>query len=106
MLSPGTAATALGLIHSEIDTGLPTGASVDILIRPDDLIFSSSSPLKARVAERWFTGSTMHYRLNLEDMTQVEIIAPSHHNYVVGQTVGIRLAVDHLIAFSTMTPGP
>ncbi len=40
------------------------------------------------------------YALQLRSSTRVLSTGPSHHNHVIGEAIGIRLGMDHLIAFA------
>ena len=40
------------------------------------------------------------YTLQLRSGTRVLSMVPSHHNHVIGEAFGIRLEMDHLIAFA------
>jgi iron(III) transport system ATP-binding protein len=33
-------------------------------------------------------------------------LVPSHHNHAIGERIGIRLDVDHVVAFKTPTRQP
>jgi iron(III) transport system ATP-binding protein len=99
MLSASTAITALGVIAGKTSTRIAAGTNVDVLIRPDDITFCTNSALQARVSEKVFAGSTMLYRLRLNDSTLLEVITPSHNNYAIDEVVGVKLSAEHLIAF-------
>jgi iron(III) transport system ATP-binding protein len=51
------------------------------------------------VTGRAFKGAQILYALKLPTGSSVLSLFPSHHNYNTGESVGIRLAVDHLVAF-------
>ncbi|WP_338848818.1 ABC transporter ATP-binding protein [Massilia sp. W12] len=72
---------------------------VDVLIRPDDILHDDASPTKARVLARAFRGAEFLYTLELSDGAKVLSLAPSHHDHAIGEMIGIRIEVDHLIAF-------
>ncbi len=52
-----------------------------------------ASPSRAVVAV--LDGAT----LRLDDGKQLLSLVPSHHNHAVGEKIGIRLDVDHVVAF-------
>lgn len=72
---------------------------VDVLIRPDDIVHDDASPTKGRVLGRAFRGAEFLYTLELNDGSHVLSLAPSHHDHAIGEMIGIRIEVDHLIAF-------
>jgi len=75
------------------------GAPVQVLLRPDDVVHDDVSPLRAQVVHRAFRGAEFLYTLRLPSGAEVMALVPSHHNHAVGETIGIRLAIDHVIAF-------
>src|SRR5262245_9052258 len=86
------------------------GCQVDVLLRPDDVIHDDASALKAEVLHKAFRGAEILYTLRLDSGRKVLALVPSHHNHALGERIGIRLDVDHVVAFppterGTMTPG-
>ena len=76
-----------------------SGSHVDILLRPDDVIHDDASPVRARVLHKAFRGAEILYTLELGSGTKVLSMVPSHHNHSIHEAIGIRLELDHLIAF-------
>lgn len=72
---------------------------VDVLIRPDDIQHDDTSPVRARVIDRVFRGAAFLYTLALPSGNRVLSLVPSHHDHPVGEMIGIRLEIDHLVAF-------
>ena len=99
LLSPDTVQTELGVIHGNRAYNWPAGSAVDVLLRPDDLIYDPVSPQKAQIIDKTFLGASTLYHLQLPTGTQLESIFPSHADHWVGETVGIRVAADHLVIF-------
>lgn len=79
--------------------GLPPGTPVDVLLRPDDVLHDDASPQTATVMARSFRGSDFLYTLQLDDGTQVLSLVPSHHDHAVGQRIGIRAELEHVVVF-------
>ncbi|BCL75488.1 ABC transporter ATP-binding protein [Jeongeupia sp. HS-3] len=77
----------------------PDGCAVDVLIRPDDIQHDDASPFKALVLARAFRGAEFLYTLALPSGQKVLSLVPSHHNHAVGEAIGIRLDLDHAVAF-------
>lgn len=75
------------------------GAAVEVLIRPDDIQHDDASSLLAKVERRAFRGAEFVYALRLPSGTRLLALVPSHHNHAVGEMIGIRLEVDHVVAF-------
>ena len=75
------------------------GCDVDVLLRPDDVIHDDVSPLRAEVTGKAFRGADILYTLRLPSGTRVLSLVPSHHNHAIGERIGIRLDVDHVVAF-------
>jgi len=91
--------TELGRIAGQRPHGLPPGSAAEVLIRPDDLLYDESSPRTAVVVARAFRGAEFLYTLRLASGTEVLCLVPSHHRHAVGETIGVRLQADHLVAF-------
>ena len=99
-------AKALGADRLEIELGvlkggpLPrNGESLEVLLRPDDVIHDDAAPTRAEVLHKAFRGAEILYTLRLESGRKVLALVPSHHNHALGEKIGIRLDVDHVVAF-------
>jgi iron(III) transport system ATP-binding protein len=95
----GRLRTELGALDGECPAGVAPGAQVDVLLRPDDIVHDDASHWRAKVAAKAFRGAEFLYTLVLESGTRVMSLVPSHHNHVIGEWIGIRLAIDHVVAF-------
>ncbi len=76
------------------------GDRVQVLLRPDDIVHDDASPLRARVLNKAFRGAEILYTLELASGARLLALVPSHHNHALGESIGIVLDVDHVIAFS------
>ena len=85
--------------HQGCDT-CGKGCSVDVLLRPDDVIHDDASPLLAEVVRKAFRGAEFLYTLKLPSGREVLALVPSHHNHAIGEKIGIRLEVEHVVAFA------
>jgi iron(III) transport system ATP-binding protein len=89
----------------EIELGVLAGAlagqasEVDVLLRPDDVVHDDASPQQAEVLAKAFRGAEILYTLRLASGRKVLALVPSHHNHALGERIGIRLDVDHVVAF-------
>jgi len=86
--------TELGNIEDPAADG-----SAELLLRPDDLLDDDDSPTQARIGGRVFRGADFLYTVQLPSGLRVLALAPSHHDHHVGETLGFRLANDHLVVF-------
>jgi len=98
--SPDTVSTELGELRGNRAYAWLPGSSVDVLLRPDDIVHAPDSALKARIVGKSFQGASTLYRLQLGTGSQLEAVFPSHIDYVRGDDVGIRVAADHLVLFA------
>ena len=78
---------------------LPVTRTVDVLLRPDDVLHDDASPMQATVLHKAFRGAEFLYTLQLPQGGQVYSLVPSHHNHAIGEKIGIRLELDHLVAY-------
>ncbi|GAB2918946.1 ABC transporter ATP-binding protein [Rheinheimera gaetbuli] len=92
-------ATNLGIFQQRYSADLTVGDSVDVLIRPDDIVHDDNSGVTAQVVDKAFRGSHILYQLQLQTGEQVHCLALSHHNHAIGEQIGIRLDLDHLVLF-------
>jgi iron(III) transport system ATP-binding protein len=89
----------LGVLGGSVMHAVPPGTPVDVLLRPDDILHDDAGPLQARVLHKAFRGAEFLYTLELPGGGRVLSLVPSHHNHAVGETIGIRLEIDHVVAF-------
>ena len=75
------------------------GCNVDVLLRPDDVVHDDSSDVTAAVLHKAFRGAEILYTLQLDSGRRVLALVPSHHNHAIGEKIGIRLDVDHVVTF-------
>ena len=96
-------AMELGIIErnpaTEPALDFAVGSTVEVLIRPDDIQHDDASPLQAVVERRAFRGAEFLYTLRLPSGARILAQVPSHHDHAIGEAIGIRLEVDHVVAF-------
>jgi iron(III) transport system ATP-binding protein len=95
----GRVVTELGELATDNPLGMAEGAAVDLLLRPDDIVHDDASRWQAEVAAKAFRGADFIYTLKLSSGTRVLSLVPSHHDHAIGERIGIRLAIDHVVAF-------
>ena len=94
----------LDISHQNISDKLSgKGRNVDVLIRPDDIVHDDESSLKAKVLHKAFRGAEILYTLRLPGGSTALSLVPSHHNHAIGEDIGIKLEVDHIVAFNQIT---
>jgi iron(III) transport system ATP-binding protein len=94
--------TPLGELADLQECPLPDaypGGDCDVLLRADDIVHDDASPVKARIERKAFRGSEFLYTLRLQSGEQVLAHVPSHHDHQVGEWIGIRAEVDHVVTF-------
>lgn len=94
-----TVECALGRLTSSEAHGRQAGQVCELLVRPDDVIHDDDSAVKASVQRKMFRGSHFLYKVVLDDQQKIFCLASSHHNHPVGDAIGIRPEVDHLVLF-------
>ena len=93
--------TALGELHDispEVLESLPIG-ECDVLLRADDILHDDASPVQAQIIRKAFRGSEFLYTLKLKTGEAVLAHVPSHHDHQLGEWIGIRPEVDHVVTF-------
>ena len=80
----------------------PSG-ECDVLLRADDIVHDDASPVRARIERKAFRGSEFLLTLRLESGERVMAHVPSHHNHQVGEWIGIRAEVDHVVTFPRLS---
>lgn len=99
LLTPDSVQTEIGIIKGNRAYDWPPGAQVDLLVRPDDIVHDDAAPMRAEVIQKAFKGAEIMYTLRLPTGSKVLSMFPSHHNHAVGEQVGIKIEVDHMVAF-------
>ena len=94
--------TALGDLTDLQECPVPTayeGGLCDVLLRADDIVHDDSAPVKAQIVRKAFRGSEFLYTLQLSTGEWVVAHVPSHHDHALGEWIGIRALVDHVVTF-------
>ncbi|MDR9437797.1 MAG: ABC transporter ATP-binding protein [Thiohalophilus sp.] len=99
LVSPETVKTALGTISGDRAYEWDPGTEVELLLRPDDIVYDPEGALQGKVLQRAFKGAEILYTLQLEDETEVLSLFPSHHDFAIGEQVTVSLALDHMVVF-------
>lgn len=91
--------TGLGCLSGKLTDRRPPGASVQLLVRPEDVVHDDASPIKAEVLRRSFRGASILYHLRLRNGDRVQALVPSHCVHEPGEKIGIQPDVRHLVCF-------
>ena len=94
--------TALGDLIDLEECPLPNaypGGLCDVLLRADDIVHDDNAPVKAQIVRKAFRGSEFLYTLRLATGEAVVAHVPSHHDHALGEWIGIRAEVDHVVTF-------
>ena len=97
------ARTALGDLTDIDGCLLPSSyphGECDVLLRADDVVHDDAAPVRARIVRKAFRGSEFLYTLELEGGLTVVAHVPSHHDHAMGEWIGIRAQVDHVVTFA------
>ncbi|MBI3533571.1 MAG: ABC transporter ATP-binding protein [Burkholderiales bacterium] len=99
--------TPLGDLTDVAECPLPcafAAGECDVLLRADDIVHDDSAPVKAEIIRKAFRGSEFLYTLRLESGQTVLAHVPSHHDHKLGEWIGIRPEVDHVVTFNRACP--
>ncbi|GAB4398165.1 MAG: ABC transporter ATP-binding protein [Rhodoferax sp.] len=99
--------TPLGDLIDPAECPLPSaypGGACDVLLRADDIVHDDDAPVRARIVRKAFRGAEFLYTLQLDDGSTVLALVPSHHDHSVGDWIGIRAQVDHVVTFERAHP--
>ena len=95
--------TPLGALLDIEECPLPSAYEAglcDVLLRADDIVHDDAAPVKAQILRKAFRGSEFLYTLRLASGETLVTHVPSHHNHAVGEWIGIRAEVDHVVTFA------
>ena len=96
--------TDVGILNIPERINYPTGATVDLLLRPEDILHDDDSSYQGKIIGKQFKGTYFQYQVELSNEQQLTCIAPSHHNHEFGQWIGLRLDLQHTVFFDKQEP--
>jgi iron(III) transport system ATP-binding protein len=106
VVAPGEVAMEIGRLFTRVPDGCgpgcpdcDDGCRVSVLLRPDDVVHDEDAPIRAEVVAKAFRGAEFLYTLRLPSGRTVLSLVPSHHDHPIGERIGIRLDVDHVVVF-------
>jgi iron(III) transport system ATP-binding protein len=89
----------LAVLEGDLGGETTRGKPVQLLVRPDDIIHDDDSNLTAKIRKKAFRGESYLYTLVLPSGSEILSLVPSHHNHAIGDDLGIKLEIDHLVFF-------
>lgn len=95
--------TPLGQLTDLTECPLPcayAGGECELLLRADDVVHDDLAPTRAQIVRKAFRGSEFLYTLRLQTGETILAHVPSHHDHALGEWIGIRPEVDHVVTFS------
>ena len=99
--------TPVGELTDVAECPLPCafeGGQCDVLLRADDIVHDDDAPVKAEIIRKAFRGSEFLYTLRLASGDLLMAHVPSHHDHKLGEWIGIRAEVDHVVTFNRACP--
>jgi iron(III) transport system ATP-binding protein len=100
--------TPLGALSDAAECPLPgayPGGECDVLLRADDIVHDDAAAVKACIERKAFRGSEFLYTLRLASGERV-LAMYRYHNHQVGEWIGIRAVVDHVVTFARAWRAP
>jgi iron(III) transport system ATP-binding protein len=98
-----TLQTPLGPLSETTESPWPqtfANGQCDVLLRADDIVHDDNAPVKAEIIRKAFRGSEFLYTLRLKDGQMLMAHVPSHHDHKLGEWIGIKAEVDHVVTFA------
>jgi iron(III) transport system ATP-binding protein len=95
--------TAVGDLLDAAECPLPEAypqGLCDVLLRADDIVHDDAAPVLACIERKAFRGAEFLYTLRLATGERVMAQGPSHHDPHLGEWIGIRAEVDHVVTFA------
>ena len=94
--------TPLGDLTDVLECPLPSAypqGECDVLLRADDIVHDDHARVKAEIIRKAFRGSEFLYTLRMQDGQLLMAHVPSHHDHKLGEWIGIKAEVDHVVTF-------
>lgn len=91
--------TELGMVDHPTGFGLPEGTRLELLIRPEDIVFDEKSRRRARIVQRSPQGGKSIYRLQLTPDLEIERGFSSHLDGRITGELRYRLEIRSMVLF-------
>ena len=97
IVESGVVETGIGRITG--DANAARGDTLDVLIRPDDVVPAESGGFSATIERKVFKGADVLYTLRTVDGSRLLSLFPGDADHKQGDVVSVRLQATHLVAF-------
>lgn len=104
VVAPGHVSCGLGELTGDLSLPCESGCYVDLLVRPEDVLHSDDSTVKARILHKTFRGPNILYKLELPSQDTCLALVSSHHDHKLGEYIGIVPEVENLVVFPSTSP--
>ena len=94
-----TITCGLGTLSGNLSLPCENGCSINLLVRPEDILHDDRSAIKAKVVHKSFRGPNILYTVELATGEECLSLVSSHHNHGLDEFIGIKPEVDNLIVF-------
>ncbi len=91
--------TELGMVEHPEGFGLPEGARVELLVRPEDIVFDEKSKRRARIVQRHAQGDKTVYRLQLTPELELQRAFSNHLDDRISGELRYRLEIRSMVLF-------
>lgn len=100
---PDTINCGLGRLQGQFCAQHSIGETVQLLVRPEDILHRDGSTTVGKILSKSFRGSNILYSLELPSKEVCPTLVSSHHDHKIGQFIGIEPEVDNLVVFPKAT---
>ena len=91
--------TELGMVEHPTGFGLPDGTRLELLIRPEDIVFDEKARRRARIVQRSTQGGKTIYHLQLTPDLEIERGFSSHLDGRISGELRYRLEIRSMVLF-------
>ena len=100
-----TITTDLGEITGNLMESFKHGDTVDVLIRPENVIVAGSNDNQAVITARYFRGSGYLYTLKTSGGAELLCLIPGSGGLQIDQSIGVRIQIELPVVFKRPSPG-
>jgi len=99
MITPNQIKTEFGIVEADRAYRWKQSDAVEILLRPDDVVYDPKGELHGEITQKAFKGAEIMYTLRLPTGSEILSLFPSHEHFDIGQQVRFRMDIQHVVAF-------
>jgi len=100
MLNETTVVTSFGEVRGQATDLGHIGQDIELLLRPDDVIYDPGGPIHGQVERKAFKGAQTLYTIKTDSGDSLLSLVPSHDDYEIGDHIQVGIDADHLVCFS------